>query len=53
MGAGEGMAAIGPYSHRVREEAFNLYCQSLSAEKIVRRIPEIFGEEIRPYLCTI
>ncbi len=53
MGAGEGMAAIGPYSHRVREEAFNLYCQDLSAEKIARRIPEMFGEEIRPHLCTI
>ena len=47
------MATIGPYSHRVREEAFNLYCQNLSAEKIARRIPEIFGDEARPDQCTI
>ena len=53
MGAGEGMVPVRRYSHQVKEAAFNLYCQNLYAEKIVRRIPKIFGEEIRPPLCTI
>ena len=53
VGAGEGMVPVKRYSHQVKEATFNLYCQDLYAEKIVRRIPEIFGEEIRPHLCTI
>ncbi|MQY64675.1 MAG: hypothetical protein GH143_10320 [Calditrichaeota bacterium] len=53
MGAGEGVVLVGQYSHQVWEAAFNLYCQNLSAEKITRRIPEMYGDEVRPHLSTI
>ncbi len=47
------MVHVGQYSHQVREAAFSLYCQNLSAEKITRRIPEMYGDEVRPHLSTI
>lgn len=53
MGAGEGVVHVGQCSHQVREADFSLYCQNLSAEKITRRIPEMYGDEVRPHLSTI
>lgn len=47
------MVHVGQYSYQVREAVFSLYCQNLSAEKITRRIPEMYGNEVRPHLSTI
>lgn len=41
------------YSTKVKEVAFDLFCQDLSAVKIARRIPELFGDEVRPHPRTI
>ncbi len=41
------------YSHQVKEAAFSLCCQNLSAAKIARRIPEIFGDDVRPDPLTV
>lgn len=53
MGAGEGMVHVRQYSHQVKEAAFGLYCQNLSAVKTARRIPEMYGDEVHPHLSTI
>ena len=47
------MAPVSRYSHQVKEAAFSLYCQNLSAANIARRIPEIFGDDVHPGLRTI
>ncbi len=52
-GAGDGMAPVSRYSHQVKEAAFSLYCQNLSATNIARRIPESFGDDVHPSLRTV
>jgi len=47
------MAPVSRYSHQVKEAAFSLCCQNLSAAKIARRIPEIFGDDVRPDPLTV
>lgn len=53
VGAGEGVVHVRRYSYQVKEAAFGLYCQNLSADKIARRIPEMYGDEVHPHLSTI
>jgi len=47
------MAPVSRYSHQVKEAAFRFCCQNLSAAKIARRIPEIFGDDVRPDPRTV